>query len=176
MAKSTRIVIDKLTNSIEKRTTGKSYETDIALVSTNEIKTIFKKDGWYFNWRKEFTEKGRHVYKLTLKDDKRIQGLLCLEPADNYIEMLIIETAPHNYGKTKEYVGVPGNLIAFACKISFEMGFNGNIAFTAKTRLKQHYIDTLGAKVLFGNRMGILEESARNLVNSYFNDNFHAKG
>ncbi|TMI63664.1 MAG: hypothetical protein E6H07_12890 [Bacteroidetes bacterium] len=171
--KATRILIDKLTNSVEKRTTGKSHATSIVLVSAEEIRTVLKKNGWYFNWKKEYKEEGRHTYKLTLAGDTNIHGLLCLEPRDNYIEMHLIESAPHNYGKEKEYIGVPGNLVSFACKMSFEMGFDGNVAFTAKTKLKQHYIDTLGAVVLFGDRMGIMGESAKKLVNSYYQDFFN---
>jgi hypothetical protein len=86
--------------------------------------------------------------------------------------MHLLESAPHNYGKNKEFVGVPGNLVAFACKIGYEMGFEGNVAFTAKTRLIQHYKDTLGAELFFRDRMGISGNSAKNLVNSYFRDYF----
>jgi hypothetical protein len=171
--KAARILIDKLTNSVERSTTGKSHTTIVVLISAEEIKTVLKKNGWYFNWKKEYKEEGRHIYKLSLADDMSIQGLLSLEPSDNYIEMHLIESAPHNYGKKKKYVGVPGNLVAFACKVSFEMGFDGNVAFTAKTKLKQHYINSLGATVLFGNRMGIMGESARKLVNSYYKDFFN---
>lgn len=175
MKRGARFVIDKITNSIEKRTNGQSFETSIVLVTADEIKRVHKKDGWYFNWKTEYKEEGRHIYKLTLADDNEIQGLLSLQPAPHYIEMHLIESAPHNFGAHKEFLGVAGNLVAFACKMSYEMGFDGNVGFTAKTRLKQHYIDTLGAEILFGDRMGLMGNSAKNLVNSYFKNVFDGR-
>ncbi len=82
--------------------------------------------------------------------------------------MHLIETAPHNYGKTKHYLGVAGNLVAFACKMSYDFGFDGFVAFTAKTQLIDHYIETLGAELLFRNRMSISGYAAKKLVNSYY--------
>ena len=112
------------------------------------------------------------MYKLVVKDDTTIQGLISLEPYENYIEMHLIETAPHNYGKSKKYLGVPGNLVAFACKMSFELGFDGYVGFAPKTQLIQHYINTLGAELIFRNRMRISTNSAKKLVDSYYK-NFH---
>ena len=97
-----------------------------------------------------------------------IQGLLSLQKAENYIELHLIETAPHNFGRSKKYLGAPANLVAFACKLSFESGFEGVVGFRAKTSLIKHYMDTLGAELLFRDRMCIWEKSARKLVNSYF--------
>lgn len=82
--------------------------------------------------------------------------------------MHLIESAPINRGKRKKYLGIAGNLTAFCCKISFEYGFDGYIASDSKTQLIEHYIETLGAVRLFGNRLAILEDRARILVNQYF--------
>jgi len=172
MKRATKVIIDKITNSIEERATGKSFETNIVLVKTDEIKSVLKKDGWFFNWKKEFKEEGRLMYKLTLEGDTGIQGLISLQVMENYIEMHLIESAPINQGSEKDYVGVPANMVAFVCKLSYEIGFDGNVGFVAKTALIQHYIDSLGAQVLMGNRMGIVDESAKKLVNSYFKDYF----
>ena len=43
--------IDKITNSIEIAATGQSLDSHISLILPIEIKTIFKKNGWLFNWR-----------------------------------------------------------------------------------------------------------------------------
>ncbi len=104
---------------------------------------------------------------MTLEGDNDIQGLISIEPVpdQHYIEMHLIESAPHNFGAAKQYAGVAGNLVAFCCKMSFEMGFDGFVAFTAKTDLVGHYTKTLGAQVIYGqNRMAIATESAKNLV------------
>jgi hypothetical protein len=59
-----------------------------------------------------------------------------------------LESAPFNKGKNKLYEGVAGNLVAYARKGSFQNGFNGYLSFTAKTKLIDHYIKTLGAIIL----------------------------
>ena len=58
--------------------------------------------------------------------------------------MHLLESAPFNKGKTKMYAGVPGNLVAYACKLSFQRGHEGNVSFF-KTQLVQHYIESLVA-------------------------------
>jgi hypothetical protein len=160
--------IDKITNSIEDAVTGKSLDTEVQPLLLVDFKTILKKNGWRFNWKMECKYGERQVYKLVITGDGCIQGLLSLQPAENYVEMHLIETAPHNYGHLKKYVGVPGNLVAFACKLSFDFGFEGFVGFTAKTQLIKHYADTLGAELIFKNRMSISGNSAKKLVNSYY--------
>ena len=78
---------------------------------------------------------------------------------------------PHfNIGKNKLYEGVAGNLVAYACKVSFQKGLSGYLAFVAKSKLVSHYEETLGA-IHFKNQKMIIEtESARLLVEKYFKD------
>ena len=73
-----------------------------------------------------------------------------------------------NKGKKKIYAGVPGNLVAFACKLSFQRGHEGNVSFISKTQLVQHYIESLGA-IHFGGRLMIIDTNAAlRLLNKYF--------
>ncbi len=77
-----------------------------------------------------------------------------------------------NKGKSKVYVGVAGNLVAYACKLSFQRGNDGNVSFIAKSQLVKHYVDSLGA-FHFGGRLMIIEkESALKLINKYFKNLF----
>ena len=171
MTRFSEFIIDKITNSIEDRISGRSFETEVVAISPEEIKSIHKKDGWLFNWKKEFKENNdRRIYKLVIKGDRKIQGLLSIEPKPDqqFIEMHLIESAPHNYGSNKKYFGVAGNLVAFACKTSFDMGFDGIVAFRAKTALMDHYSVTLGAESVFRERMVIFTPAAKKLVNSYY--------
>jgi hypothetical protein len=72
--------IDKLTNSIENIITGDSFSTDISILMANDLKKITKKLGWVFDWKKEFKEPVRDVYKLTIVNNPGIiQGLISLE-------------------------------------------------------------------------------------------------
>ena len=162
-------VIDKLTNSIENTFTGDSFPTDIILITSADLKNITKKNHWQFDWKLEFKQPERDVYKLTIVNNPTvIQGLMSLEIKPDHVYMHLIESAPFNKGKTKIYSGVPGNLVAFACKLSFQRGHEGNVSFHSKTQLVQHYIDTLGA-MHFGGRLMIIDTNAAlKLINKYF--------
>jgi hypothetical protein len=74
-----------------------------------------------------------------------IQGLISTTLKDDSIYLDLIESSPFNKGKKKVYLGVPGNLVAFVCKLSFENGCNGYVSYVAKTKLIDHYIKTLNA-------------------------------
>ena len=162
-------IVDKLTNSIENVITSDSFATDISLVSMADLKNITKKNDWLFDWKMEFKQPERDVYKLTIVNNQLIiQGLISLEVKSDHVYMHLVESAPFNKGKTKVYAGVPGNLVAFACKLSFQRGHEGNISFISKTKLVQHYVDTLGA-MHFGGRVMIIDSlAALKLIHKYF--------
>jgi len=68
------------------------------------------------------------VYKLTIAGNPTIvQGLLSIEVKLDHIFIYLLESAIYNKGKNKIYSGVPGNLVAFACNLSFQKGFQGVI-------------------------------------------------
>jgi len=77
---------------------------------------------------------------------------------------------PFNKGKSKVYAGVPSNLVAFACKLSFQRGHEGNVSFFSKSQLVQHYIDSLGAMHVGGRLMIIDTKAALKLINKYFSN------
>ena len=114
-------VVDKLTNSIENVVTGDSFSTDISIISNSDLKNVTKKNGWSFDWKSELKQPQRDVYKLTIVNNQTIiQGLISLEIKSDHVYMHLVESAPFNKGKTKIYAAVPGNLVAFACKLSFQ--------------------------------------------------------
>lgn len=84
--------------------------------------------------------------------------------------MHLIESAKFNKGKDKIYLGVPCNLVAFACKISLEKGYDGYVAFDSKTVLLEHYKQILGATHLIRQRMFIDPVAAQRLITRYFKD------
>ena len=65
-------IVDKLTNSIENVVTGDSFATEISILTANDLKTATKKNGWLFNWRDEFKEPARDIYKLTIVNNPTI--------------------------------------------------------------------------------------------------------
>jgi hypothetical protein len=163
------IEIDKLTNSIENVITGDSFPTDVLLVDSEDLKNVTKKNGWLFNWKVEFKQPDRDVYKLIISGNPTIiQGLVSITEREDHVYMHLIESAPFNLGRNKVYIGIPGNLVAFACRISFHRGFEGYVSFTSKTQLIKHYEKTLGAINVGGHLMVINTDAALRLIDKYY--------
>jgi len=162
-------IIDRLTNSILNTISGDSFQTEISILTKADLKTVLKKNGWNFNWKIDHKDLSKEVYKLTIVNNPNvIQGLISITIENDHIFMNLLESAPFNIGKRKLYEGVAGNLVAYACKLSFQKGYDGFVAFTAKTRLIEHYEKTLGAYHFMNQRMIIETYSSRKLVEKYF--------
>ncbi len=148
---------------------GDSFQTEVSLIEKSDLKEITKKNGWNFNWSIDFKNIEKEVYKLTIVNNpKIIQGLLSLTIENDHIFLNLLESSPFNIGKGKLYEGVPGNLVAFACKISFQKGYEGFVAFDAKTKLITHYEYTLGAHHFNNQRMILETKASKILVQKYF--------
>lgn len=91
-----------------------------------------------------------------------------IEDRGDHLYMNLIESSKFNRGKRKQYIGVPGNLVAFTCMLSFEKKYNGYVSFESKTKLIAHYQKSLGAKILFNNVMMIDKNAAIKLLTQYF--------
>ena len=162
------IEIDKLTNSIENTVSGDVFDTDIFRLYSKDIKQI-NKAVWQFNWQEQLNLNNRETYKLVIRNNpKIIQGLISVSDLGDHIYMHLIESAKFNKGRSKIYTGVPGNLVAFACKLSFDKGYDGYLAFDAKTVLVRHYQETLYATHFKGTKMIIETPAANRLINQYF--------
>ena len=161
-------VIDKLTNSIENISTKEVFDTEIVRLMSDDSKQI-KSAEWQFKWNKELKDETKQVYKLTTVNNPTIiQGLLSIEDKRDHIFMHLIESSKFNKGKGKIYIGVPGNLVAFACKISVDKGYEGFLAFDAKSSLIKHYQQSLNATHFTGLRMFIETSAALKLISQYF--------
>jgi len=100
--------------------------------------------------------------------DNIIQGLMSFEDKGDHIFINLVENAPFNIGKKKLYEGVPGNLFAFACKLSWDNGNQGLVSYVSKTRLINHYVSTVGAVHLGNHQMVIYPHEALQLIKKYF--------
>lgn len=162
-------IVDRLTNSIQNTISGDSFQTEVSRLVKADLKQVTKKNGWSFNWKTELDDNKRQVYKLTINNNPNIiQGLLSLTIEPDHIYMDLLESAPFNRGRNKLYEGVPGNLVAYACKVSFQNGFDGYLSFTAKTKLIEHYTKTLNAYHFGGHLMIINSIAANKLIDQYF--------
>jgi len=162
-------IIDRLTNSIRNCISGDSLPTEVLLLSKYDLKQVQTKNGWLFNWRSELGLPDREVYKLTIVNNTNIvQGITSLTVRPDHVFIHLIENAPFNKGKGKVYEGVAGNLVAFACRLSFQRGSDGFVSFHAKTKLIDHYVESLGASH-YGNHLMVVDtKAALKLVDKYF--------
>ena len=123
----------ELLDSVENLTTGDRFRTEVTRLRSEDLKTITKKSGWTFDWKKETKNPEREVFKLTIENNSAIiQGLVSLSIEPDNVTLHQVESAPFNQGTKKVYAGVPGNLAAFATKVSYQQGNKGSITVTAK--------------------------------------------
>ena len=163
--------VDKLTNSIENVRSGDRFQTVVSILNESDIELINQDKKWQFDWKSEFIIPEREVYKLAIQNNSKIiQGLVSLQLKTDHIYMHLLENAPFNKGKNKVYSGVAGNLVAFACKRSFQLGYDGYVSFLSKSNLVDHYEQTLKAVHIGGRVMIINTEAALRLINRYFKD------
>ena len=168
------VEIDKLTPCLERVSTGEIVKTSYSKIDKSEINSL---NGWLFSWSSPSLNDSE-IYKIIVEDDNRIQGLVALrdDPDMSAIYVKITESAPHNKGKDKEYVGTGGHLFAVAALVSLNRGYGGFIYMDAKNkRLVDHYIEILGASFVGGvhpYRLSVNEVAARKLIEFY---NFKGK-
>ena len=106
-------IIDKLTDSILNTISGDSFQTEVSRLTTVDLKSITKTSNWIFDWKSEFNDLKKEVYKLTIVNNSTIiQGLLSITIEQDHIYMNLLESSPFNIGKNKLYEGVAGNLVA----------------------------------------------------------------
>lgn len=93
---------------------------------------------------------------------------MSVEDKLDHIFLHLVESANFNKGGNKVYFGVAGNLFAYACKLSFEKGYEGYVAFDSKSVLITHYEKTIGATHFREQRMFIDTINAEKLILKYF--------
>lgn len=158
--------------------TGKILEAVIEPMANNDFKVIKKDKNRFnkFNWSEY---RSHEVYKLRLKNEDVILGLICIidhnEEATNAIEIELLEVSEENTGAKKLLDGIGGCLIAFACRESFKRGHDGIVFLTPKTQLVNYYSEKYGFYHLNlksvkrpEGLMVLLEEDSRKLIKKYF--------
>ena len=165
--------VDKLTRSIENAQTGESFPTEMRPLPAAAARKLVA-EAWVFKWGREAASPGRQVYQLNTVDNQAvIQGLISLEAKPDHVFMHLIESAEFNKGQRKAYLGVLGNLVAYACRWSFQLGHAGFVSFDSKTALKAHYKKALGAQELGAVSMYLGTRAAVVLVKQYYPDFFY---
>ena len=158
------VEIDELTPCLLKKSTNEYVDTIIKKMdNSKELKKLTK--GWKFDWTIEKNILG--LYSIDNKE--RLQGLMSYEikKEDQAVFIKLLENNPDNV-KNKTYKGVGGHLIAEACKISFDNGFDGYVYLDAKTSIIEHYKKYGAKQVGLTNRMLFETNEARNLIERYY--------
>jgi len=164
------VLIDKLTPCLIEVATGKVFETVFSIASEDDLLSV-KKDARLFDWSDESLHK-TNIYKLLIKEDNTIQGLVSAEVVRGAVYVHLAESAPHNLPPNKKYNGVGGHLFAIAMKLSLSNGFGGYIFMDAKNQeLVNHYTDLLGARKVstrfHSHRLEVSEENAQKVIEKY---------
>jgi hypothetical protein len=150
---------------------GESYPVSFLKLQPYDVDRMLKIDGWSrgFNWGLYFYHPNIELYKMVVAGTNLIQGVIAIEPMESYIEVNLVESAPHNRGKDKEFDLVGPHLFAFACRRSVEIGFEGFVAMTAKTKLIEYYQKEFGAEIIdyTTGRMFIPDVAADKLIRVY---------
>ncbi|HEY9259540.1 hypothetical protein [Chitinophaga sp.] len=129
---------------ITEKSSGISKEVLIQLVEKEDFVQITA-ERFSFDWKKEL--KNEEVYKLTLYAEHHILGLICLQhhPAEERIEMKLLEVSKQNMGRNGLYEGIAGCMIAFAGRTALaKYGQYACISLVPKTALRNHYIKKYG--------------------------------
>ncbi|MEL1243089.1 N-acetyltransferase [Flavobacterium sp. DGU11] len=123
--------------------TSKNKEVVIELVEEADYGSLTEAE-YHFDW---LSEKGSDVYKLKFPDNDEILGLMSLKvyAAEKRIEIVLLASSVKNTGKGKEYEGIAGNLIAFACREANKLfDIDACVSLHPKTEIRRHYIKQYG--------------------------------
>lgn len=121
------------------------------------------------NWKSELKKDGNIVYKSVILENKNIiQGLISLEDKGDHIFVNIVENNPFNIGKNKVCVGVPGNLFAYACRLSWDKRNQGLVSFVSKYKLVYHFENYFGAIHGGSFKMVIFPKPSFQLIKQYY--------
>src|SRR5689334_3628066 len=98
---------------------GVHKEAIIKAVEPSDFALLTKKR-YSFNWRS--LKKIATIYKLTIKGEKNILGVMALidYPDENRIKIKLLASSIENQGRNKKYERIAGCMIAYACRISYK--------------------------------------------------------
>lgn len=140
-------------------------EAKIFPAGENELETIRTDGRFEFDWEEETA---RGIYAISLVSPEKIVGVASLKdvPSELRLEISLLEVSMENVGKKREYEGIAGCLIAFACRLAFNRGYFGFVSLVPKTRLIEHYMKTYGFRQ-YGRQLAIDLEDADALIKKY---------
>jgi hypothetical protein len=139
----------------------------IEAVRPSDFATLTKKR-YSFNWQS--LKRISTIYKLTIKGEKNILGVMALidYPDEMRIEIKLLASSIENQGRKKKYDRIAGCLIAFACDLSAKKYFeNACVSLVPKTALFNHYKQKY-YMAWSGRQLFLDNASLDKIVNEYF--------
>jgi len=126
---------------IEDLRTGRLLSSGILPVSPPDLGSLG--GDWNFDWAVQVER--YETYKIVAAESpSEVLGMMSIERQPDFIEVILIESNPNDVGHEKRYRGIPGNLLAFAARLSFNLGNEGFLRLVAKTELIDHYVREYG--------------------------------
>lgn len=147
---------------------GENYPIEVLPVEDKDYVSLVKAR-YFFDWKEE---KKEEVYKLVLKGQSDILGLVSLEriPAEWRIHIRLLTVSKENFGKRKVYEKIAGNLIAHVSKIAVaEFGLLACVSLKPKSSIAQHDMHKYNMK-LTGMTLSLEVPGIINLINEYDHD------
>jgi len=154
------VIVEVSTNALHQIEILPILDTDFNALSINR---------YAFNWKEE---KNQEVYKLVLKGQIDILGLVSIEriPEEWRIHIRLLCVAKENVGKTKKFENVAGNLIAFVSKIAVsDFAERACISLKPKTSIAHYYMEKYNMN-LTGATLSIEVPEILDLITEYENE------
>jgi hypothetical protein len=154
--------------NIVELSTGKIFPIEILPLESADYKLLTKRR-YFFDWREEKEQK---VYKLIIKEDNDILGLISFEiiPQEWRIHIRLLTVSEENKGKGKKFDKIAGNLICYVSKIAVrEFAEMACISLKPKTAIYQHYIDKYNMNTT-GATISLEVPEILNLIKEYESD------
>ncbi len=154
--------------NIEEISTGKIYPIEILPVEKSDYKSLTKAR-YFFNWKEE---KDQQIYKLVIKGDNDILGLISFEiiREEWRIHIRLLTVSEENKGKDKKFNRIAGNLLCYVAKIAvMEFAEMACISLKPKTAIYKHYVDTYKMNIT-GTTLSLEVPEILNLIKEYESD------
>jgi len=147
---------------------GKVIPIEILLLENDDYKSI-SESRYYFDWKKE---KKQEVYKLVIKGQTDILGLISIEriPSEWRIHIRLLTVSKENSGKGKIFENIVGNLMTHVAKLAvMEFAEMACISLKSKSAIEQHYIKKYNMSIT-GMTLSLEVPEILNLIKQYDHD------
>ncbi len=148
--------------------TGKVCPIEVLPVENTDYKSL-SKTRYFFDWKEE---KNEEVYKLVLKGQKDILGVVSIEriASEWRIHIRLLTVSKENKGKEKKLDKIAGNLFSYVAKIALaDFGQMACVSLRPKSSIAKHYITKFKMK-LTGMTLSLEVPEIVDLINEYDHD------